>query len=42
LPFVEGQFSLAVVSHLLFLYSEQLDLDHLTRAGFVVEVLAVE
>jgi hypothetical protein len=27
LPFVDGQFSLALVSHLLFLYSEQLDLD---------------
>jgi hypothetical protein len=27
LPFAEGQFSLALVSHLLFLYSEQLDLD---------------
>jgi hypothetical protein len=27
LPFADGQFSLALVSHLLFLYSEQLDLD---------------
>jgi hypothetical protein len=27
LPFVDGQFSLALVSHLLFLYSGQLDLD---------------
>jgi hypothetical protein len=27
LPFKDGQFSLALVSHLLFLYSEQLDLD---------------
>jgi predicted N-acetyltransferase YhbS len=78
LPFPEGRFSLAVVSHLLFLYTEQLDLafhiaafgellrvahevrvfplldldrrwsrhvtpvsDHLTRAGFEVEVLTV-
>ena len=78
LPFADGQFSLALVSHLLFLYSEQLDLsfhtaafeellrvagevrvfpllgldrqwsphfgpvcEHLTRAGFVVEVAAV-
>jgi hypothetical protein len=79
LPFRDGRFALAVVSHLLFLYSEQLDLDfhlaaveelvrvaqevrvfpllgldrqwsrhvgpvcdHLTRAGFAVEVVAVE
>jgi hypothetical protein len=79
LPFATGQFSLALVSHFLFLYSEQLDLDfhiaaleellrvaggvrvfplldldrrwsphvgpvseHLERAGFEVEVLAVE
>ena len=79
LPFADGQFSLALVSHLLFLYSEQLDLDfhtaafaellrvagearvfpllgldrqwsphvgpvceHLTRAGLVVKVVAVE
>jgi hypothetical protein len=79
LPFADGQFSLALVSHLLFLYSEQLDLDfhfaafeellrvagevrvfplldldrrrsphvgpvsdHLKRAGFGVEVIAVE
>jgi predicted N-acetyltransferase YhbS len=78
LPFPEGRFSLAVVSHLLFLYTEQLDLafhiaafgellrvarevrifplldldrrwsrhvtpvsDHLTRAGFEVEILTV-
>jgi ubiquinone/menaquinone biosynthesis C-methylase UbiE len=27
LPFEDGQFDLALVSHLLFLYSEQLDLD---------------
>jgi predicted N-acetyltransferase YhbS len=33
LPFADGQFSLAVVSHLLFLYSGQLDLDfHLAAA----------
>ena len=32
LPFADGQFSLAVVSHLLFLYSEQLDLDFHTAA----------
>jgi hypothetical protein len=79
LPFTNGQFSLALVSHLLFLYSEQIDLafhtasveellrvagevrifpllgldrrwsphvgpvhTHLTRAGFEVEVVAVE
>jgi hypothetical protein len=79
LPFADGPFSLALVSHLLFLYSELLDLDfhiaaleellrvagevrvfpllgldrrwsphvgpvkeHLTRAGFGVEVAAVE
>jgi hypothetical protein len=79
LPFPDGQFSLALVSHLLFLYSEQLHLgfhvaafeellrvanevrvfpvlgldcklsphlgpgrDHLQRAGFEVEVVAVE
>ena len=79
LPFVDRQFSLALVSHLLFLYSEQFDLgfhvaafeellrvahevrvfpllgldrtwsphvgpvrDHLERAGFEVEVVAVE
>jgi hypothetical protein len=79
LPFAGGPFSLALVSHLLFLYSELLDLDfhvaaleellrvagevrvfpllgldrrwsphvgpvkeHLTRAGFGVEVAAVE
>jgi hypothetical protein len=79
LPFQDNQFSLAVVSHLLFLYSEQLDLnfhlaaveellrvadelrvfpmldlerrwsrhvgpvrDHLERAGFEVQVVAVE
>lgn len=79
LPFADGQFSLALVSHFLFLYSEQLDLafhiaaveellrvsrevrvfplldldrywsphvgpvrEHLTRAGFEVEVVAVE
>jgi hypothetical protein len=79
LPFEDGQYSLALVSHLLFLYSEQLDLDfhlsatkellrvagelrvfplldlnrqwsrhvaavreHLTRAGFEVEVVTVE
>jgi hypothetical protein len=79
LPFADGQFSLALVSPLLFLCSEQLDLDfhiaafgellrvasdvrvfplldldqqwsphvgpvceHLTRAGFGVEVVAVE
>ncbi len=79
LPFPDNLFSLAVVSHLLFLYSEQLDLDfhlaaftellrvapevrvfplldldrqwsryvsplcaHLERAGFVVEVVAVD
>lgn len=79
LPFADGQFSLALVSHFLFLYSEQLDLDfhiaafeellrvahevrvfpllgldrqwsphvgpvreHLTRAGFEVQVVAVE
>ena len=78
LPFADGQFSLALVSHLLFLYSEQLDLhfhtaaveellrvagevrifplldlgrqwsrhvgpvsDHLERAGFEVQVVAV-
>jgi hypothetical protein len=78
LPFADNQFSLALVSHLLFLYSEHLALDfhtaafkellrvsrearvfpllgldrqwsphvgpvckHLTRAGFVVEVIAV-
>jgi hypothetical protein len=34
LSFADGQFSLAVVSHLLFLYSEQLDLDfHLAAFG---------
>jgi hypothetical protein len=27
LPFVDGQFNLALVSHLLFLYSDQLDFD---------------
>jgi hypothetical protein len=27
LPFADGQFSLALVSHLRFLYSEQFDLD---------------
>jgi hypothetical protein len=79
LPFRDNQFSLALVSHLLFLYSEQLGLDfhtaaveellraagefrvfplldldrrwsrhvrpvleHLERAGFAVEVVAVE
>jgi hypothetical protein len=79
LPFADGRFTLAVVSHLLFLYSEHLDLDfhiagfeellrvagevrvfpllgldrrwsrhvgpvreHLTRAGFAVEVVAVQ
>ena len=79
LPFHDRQFSLAVVSHLLFLYSEQLDQEfhisafaellrvagevrvfplldldrqwsrhvgpvreHLTRAGFEVEVVSVE
>jgi hypothetical protein len=79
LPFADGQFSLALVSHLLFLYSEQFDLafhtvacaellrvaselrvfpllgldrrwsphvgpvcEYLTRAGFGVEVVAVE
>jgi hypothetical protein len=79
LPFLRSPFSLALVSHLLFLYSEQLDLnfhltafakllqvahevrvfplvdldrqwsrhvnavrDHLERAGFVVEVVAVD
>jgi hypothetical protein len=79
LPFKDRQFSLALVSHFLFLYSEQFDLDfhiaafedllrvagevrvfpllgldsrgsphvgpirdHLTRAGFEVEVAAVE
>jgi hypothetical protein len=54
LPFTDGQFSLALVSHLLFLYSEQLDLDrqwsphvgpvreYLEQTGFVVEVVAVE
>jgi hypothetical protein len=79
LPFLDNQFSLALVSHLLFLYSEQLDLgfhiaafeellrlapevrvfpllgldrqwsrhvgpvsDHLTRAGFEVQIVAVE
>jgi hypothetical protein len=79
LPFADHQFSLALVSHLLFLYSEQLDLDfhsaafeellrlaheirvfplldlerqwsphvnpvqkHLERAGFEVEVVAVQ
>jgi hypothetical protein len=79
LPFAGAEFSLALVSHLLFLYSDQLDLDchlasvldllrvadelrifpllgldrrlsrhvgpaceHLERAGFQVEVLAVE
>jgi hypothetical protein len=79
LPFRDNQFALAVVSHLLFLYSEQLDLDfhlaafaellrvahevrvfplldldrqwsrhvlpvraHLERAGFVVEIVAVD
>jgi hypothetical protein len=79
LPFADGQFSLAVVSHFLFLYSEQLDLifhlmafeellrvagevrvfplldlnrqwsahvgpvrEYLTRAGFEVEIVAVE
>jgi hypothetical protein len=79
LPFPDDQFSLALVSHLLFLYSEQLNLDfhfatfaellrvaaevrvfplldlnrrwsphvqpvsdHLTRAGFEVEIAAVE
>jgi hypothetical protein len=78
LPFKDGQFSLALVSHLLFLYSDQFDLDfhvaafeellrvagevrvfpllglnrywsphvgpvreHLERAGFKVEVVAV-
>jgi hypothetical protein len=78
LPFADGQFSLALVSHLLFLYSEQLDQsfhiaafeellrvagevrifplldldrqwsrhvgpvsDHLERAGFEVQVVAV-
>jgi hypothetical protein len=78
LPFADGRFTLAVVSHLLFLYSEQFGLDfhiaafeellrvagearafpllgldrqwsqhvgpvceHLTRAGFGVEVVAV-
>jgi hypothetical protein len=79
LPFADGQFSLALVSHLLFLYSERFDAafhaaafeellrvarevrvfplldlnrimspyvgpvrEHLTRAGFHVEVAAVE
>jgi hypothetical protein len=79
LPFADGQFSLALASHLLFLYSEQLDLDfhiaafeellrvagevrvfpllgldrqwsphvgpvrdHLERAGFGVEIMAVQ
>ena len=32
LPFADGQFSLALVSHFLFLYSEQLDLDFHTAA----------
>jgi hypothetical protein len=32
LPFADGQFSLALVSHLLFLYSEQLGLDFHTAA----------
>jgi hypothetical protein len=32
LPFLDGQFSLALVSHLLFLYSEQFDLDFHTAA----------
>jgi hypothetical protein len=79
LPFRDNEFELALVSHLLFLYSEQLDLsfhiaafvellrlahevrvfpllnldrqwsrhvhpvrEHLERAGFVVEIVAVE
>ena len=32
LPFVDGQFSLALISHLLFLYSGQLDVDFHTAA----------
>jgi hypothetical protein len=39
LPFADGQFSLALVSHLLFLYSEQLDLDFHTAA--IKELLRV-
>jgi hypothetical protein len=39
LPFADGQFSLALVSHLLFLYSEQLGLDFRTAA--VEELLRV-
>lgn len=39
LPFEDGQFSLAVVSHFLFLYSEQLDLNFHLAA--LVELLRV-
>jgi hypothetical protein len=39
LPFPDGQFSLAVVSHLLFLYSDHLDLDFHLAA--VTELLRV-
>ena len=39
LPFVEGEFDLALVSHLLFLYSEHLNLDFHRAA--VAELLRV-
>jgi hypothetical protein len=39
LPFADGRFSLAVVSHLLFLYSGQLDLDfHVAAAEELLRV----
>jgi hypothetical protein len=39
LPFKDGQFDLALVSHLLFLYSEQLDFDfHLAAAQELLRV----